>query len=386
MRSRTNGLWLGMLMIAVAGCDVPTVSLPTPSHSDWGRFEGEVVASWDADGRLMTLREDFAYVDPAGRRWLAPAGTVVDGASIPRLFWTVIGSPFSGRYRNASVVHDIECDEMREPWQDVHRMFYEACRAGGVEEAQAKIMYYAVYHFGPRWELIAENMVEQMIGTDGQPVEREVTVQHVVRVDPPPPTPEELKRVQEYIVEEAPEPEALERFSRAALHRRVGRGRGEFTPRTDAEGNFVRPFGEAAPRELPSWRERPEAKPAASGDRAPRPDGQIPGRRPTGTEGRIPPISQETIQWVTDIVQQHIDRQAGTPRMARYQVERSRNGYRVLVEYLHEDDQGQLAPYEGGTSTVRVSRDGQVLEVVSGFASRERSERMNYRPLDRPIN
>ncbi len=381
MRSLVGWVLLGVLMVFVAGCDVPTVALPTPSRSDWGRFEGEVVASWDADGRLMTLRDDFAYIDPTGKHWLAPAGTVVDGASIPRLFWTVIGSPFSGRYRNASVVHDIECDEMREPWEDVHRMFYEACRAGGVEEAQAKVMYYAVYHFGPRWELIAENVVEQMIGADGQLLEREVTVQHVVRIDPPPPTPEELEQVRAYIVEDDPEPEALERFSRDSLHRRPSRGRRDFTPRTDAEGNPVTPSRETPSRETPSWRERPEANAARPGDRSARTDGQTPTRRPTGTEMRVPPISQETVEWVSEIVQQHIDHQVGTPRPARYQVERSRSGYRVLVEFLHEDDQGQLVPYEGGTSTARVSRDGQVLEVVSGFQSPERIEtRDNRRP------
>ncbi len=381
MRSLVGWVSLGVLMVFVAGCDVPTVALPTPSRSDWGRFEGEVVASWDADGRLMTLRDDFAYIDPTGKRWLAPAGTVVDGASIPRLFWTVIGSPFSGRYRNASVVHDIECDEMREPWEDVHRMFYEACRAGGVEEAQAKVMYYAVYHFGPRWELIAENVVEQMIGADGQLLEREVTVQHVVRIDPPPPTPEELEQVRAYIVEDDPEPEALERFSRDSLHRRPSRGRRDFTPRTDAEGNPGTPSRETPSRETPSWRERPEANAARPGDRSARTDGQTPSRRPTGTEMRVPPISQETVEWVSEIVQQHIDRQVGTPRPARYQVERFRSGYRVLVEFLHEDDLGQLVPYEGGTSTARVSRDGQVLEVVSGFQSPERTEtRDNRRP------
>jgi Protein of unknown function (DUF1353) len=54
-------------------------------------------------------------------------------------------------YRNASVVHDVACDTRDHPWQDVHRMFYEACRAGGVGEQKAKLVYAAVYHFGPKW-------------------------------------------------------------------------------------------------------------------------------------------------------------------------------------------------------------------------------------------
>jgi hypothetical protein len=32
-------------------------------------------------------------------------------------------------------------------------MFYEACRCGRVNVVKAKTMYYAVYHFGPRWRL-----------------------------------------------------------------------------------------------------------------------------------------------------------------------------------------------------------------------------------------
>ena len=140
-------LWLCGLVLTI-GCR-PTV---TPDSADFGRFEGDVVASWDADGRNMTLREKLTYVDSQNRRWTAPAGSVVNGASIPSPFWTFVGGPFEGQYRNASVVHDVGCVEMTETWEDVHRMFYDACRCGGVDETKAKTLYYAVYHFGPRWE------------------------------------------------------------------------------------------------------------------------------------------------------------------------------------------------------------------------------------------
>ena len=119
----------------------------------WGRFEGRVVARWHDDGREMTLVEPFAYLDPRSVRWDAPAGAVVNGASIPRAFWSLIGGPFEGRFRDASVVHDVACEERSRSWQDVHRMFYEACRCGGVAVVTAKTMYYAVHHFGPRWRV-----------------------------------------------------------------------------------------------------------------------------------------------------------------------------------------------------------------------------------------
>ena len=122
------------------------------TDGNWGRFEGRVVAEWLDDGRDMRLVEPFAYVDAADTHWLAPADSVVNGASIPRAFWSVIGGPFAGRFRNASVVHDVACVVRTQGWWEVHRMFYEACRCADAPLLKSKIMYYAVYHFGPRWQ------------------------------------------------------------------------------------------------------------------------------------------------------------------------------------------------------------------------------------------
>jgi len=126
-----------------------------------GHFDGEVVATWLSDHRRMRLEEDFAFVDASGKRWEAPEGSVVDGASIPRPLWALVGGPFLGGYRKASVVHDVACQERNESWEDVHRMFYEACIAGGTRTPEAKVMYWAVYHFGPRWprEFVEDNAV-----------------------------------------------------------------------------------------------------------------------------------------------------------------------------------------------------------------------------------
>jgi len=118
---------------------------------NWGEFVGKVVAEWLPGGRDMKLVKDFAYVDPQGRRWNAPAGSVVNGASIPQFAWSIIGGPFEGRYRDASVIHDVACRTKDHPWQDVHEAFYTAMLASGVETLKAKVMYAAVYHFGPRW-------------------------------------------------------------------------------------------------------------------------------------------------------------------------------------------------------------------------------------------
>ena len=80
-----------------------------------------------------------------------PKDTEVDGASIPRAFWSAFGPPFVGDYRRASVVHDHYCVTKDKPWKAVHRMFHEGCLAGGVPKGKAKLMYLAVRNFGPRW-------------------------------------------------------------------------------------------------------------------------------------------------------------------------------------------------------------------------------------------
>jgi len=116
------------------------------------------------DGRFVSgaprpkfrLLAAFGFRDPQGRVWEVPSGVEVDGASIPRAFWTVIGGPFEGNYLNASVVHDHYCRVRTRTAQDTHRTFYYGMRAMGVAEAQAKKMFWAVSTFGPKWELVRQ--------------------------------------------------------------------------------------------------------------------------------------------------------------------------------------------------------------------------------------
>lgn len=118
------------------------------------RFVGEVRTQWlrhRGPDRRMKLLEDFAFVDDNDVRWEAPAGSVVDGASIPDFLWSVVGPPFVGDYRRASVLHDVACGEKTRPDKEVHRMFYDAMVADGGSVELAQKMYTALRLFGPRW-------------------------------------------------------------------------------------------------------------------------------------------------------------------------------------------------------------------------------------------
>src|SRR5581483_12072126 len=61
---------------------------------DYGKYVGTVQAEWLPDGRKMRLLAEFSYVDPKGTKWIAPAGWIVDGASIPQTMWSFSGGPF----------------------------------------------------------------------------------------------------------------------------------------------------------------------------------------------------------------------------------------------------------------------------------------------------
>lgn len=102
----------------------------------------------ESDFRLL---KPFEFRDANGRRWRVPTGTVVNGASIPRWLWPLVGHPWSGDVREASVIHDHFCETKSRTWQDVHRAFHDALIANGVSPAKARLLYAAVYRFGPRW-------------------------------------------------------------------------------------------------------------------------------------------------------------------------------------------------------------------------------------------
>jgi Protein of unknown function (DUF1353) len=108
----------------------------------------------------MKLLSDFWFRDPRGKEWRTPAGYVVDGASIPRALWTLAGSPYTGEYRRASIVHDKACDDAggsSVARRAADRMFYHACRAGDCSVREAVLLYIGVRigsmaRYVPAWE------------------------------------------------------------------------------------------------------------------------------------------------------------------------------------------------------------------------------------------
>src|SRR5689334_7494802 len=152
-KTRQQLFWIALITL-LTGCRSshgPQWMMGAMQSHKWGYYSGYPETRWDPDGRTMTLLNELRYTDPSGVVWVAPAGSKVDGASIPRPLWTFMGGPFEGKYRNASVLHDVAYEQKKKPPADCDRMFYNAMRCSGVSAVEAKTMYYSLLKFGHHW-------------------------------------------------------------------------------------------------------------------------------------------------------------------------------------------------------------------------------------------
>ncbi len=157
-----------LVLYAVAACAAAQstangIELPQVKESPgWGKLIGRVTAVWLRPGDpgwdpkkgewQMRLVAPFTYEDRNGNQWNAPAGCPIDGASIPKIVWSgLAGTPYTGHYREASVLHDRYCDvPASHTFRKIARMFYEAMRCEGTGAFEAAVKYYAVLKFGPQ--------------------------------------------------------------------------------------------------------------------------------------------------------------------------------------------------------------------------------------------
>lgn len=136
--ARAKRQWLGAALALVAMSNLGFAS------EFGGDFDFRWLSTPDGRHREMRTLSEVWFKDENDGTWTVPAGTDVDGASIPAFLWTFEGSPFVGNYRRASVVHDHFCTLTVATPSQVHWMFYEAMRADGVGWWEALRKYAAV--------------------------------------------------------------------------------------------------------------------------------------------------------------------------------------------------------------------------------------------------
>jgi hypothetical protein len=93
------------------------------------------------------LLADFAYENDKYIITLSK-GFVTDGASIPRAFWSVVGSPFEGAYVKPSIIHDGLYTIMQLPRKECDKLLKEMMVFNGVSKIEAEEIYLGVRGFG----------------------------------------------------------------------------------------------------------------------------------------------------------------------------------------------------------------------------------------------
>jgi tetratricopeptide (TPR) repeat protein len=161
MRSQSQLLLGALAVVLVIGCNESSTDSDAVDGVTVGFTPNEITLK--ESGELKELLDDkLVFVDPQGNEWVAPKGTLTDGASVPRLALWVTDGRFDSRFLKAAIVHDAYCQSdnqtrcpqqfRKRPWRAVHRMFREACLAGGTPETTANLMFAGVWLGGPRWD------------------------------------------------------------------------------------------------------------------------------------------------------------------------------------------------------------------------------------------
>lgn len=117
-------------------------------------FIGDLKTLWLPNGRDMVVLERFGYRDENNEWWWCEPGDVINGASIPRFAWSLIGSPYVGKYRRATALHDSGYIH-RDPRgrKAVDKMMLSASKTDGVWLLKRRAMYRTVRLFGQHaWE------------------------------------------------------------------------------------------------------------------------------------------------------------------------------------------------------------------------------------------
>ena len=76
------------------------------------------------------------------------AGFVYDGASIPRLFWSLIGSPFTGTHTRAAFIHDALYAAQSYDRKICDWIFLQVLQEHGCSWIKRNILWLAVRIFG----------------------------------------------------------------------------------------------------------------------------------------------------------------------------------------------------------------------------------------------
>jgi Protein of unknown function (DUF1353) len=114
-------------------------------------FSGDLSLSFNPDLYEAITQGEITFTDSRGTKWTVPKGFVVTGSSVPRFYWSIIGSPLTSNYTIPMALLDYYSTQRKHTPDEVYTMFYESLIKADVSESTSKLLYLAVKGFGPRW-------------------------------------------------------------------------------------------------------------------------------------------------------------------------------------------------------------------------------------------
>lgn len=110
-------------------------------------FHGEIVIHPLPNGKTWEMR-DWVAVELKDGVIFIPMLFILDFASIPRLFWTVIGSPATGKHRRGALFHDWLYATQSLDRKECDDIFNAIMKYDKVNVIKRNIVYYTVRTFG----------------------------------------------------------------------------------------------------------------------------------------------------------------------------------------------------------------------------------------------
>jgi hypothetical protein len=110
------------------------------------QFNGEVVLEEMKNGSWK-LQDDFSYEDDFIQVDVK-SDFITDGASIPKMFWSIIGNPLENDLLKPAIIHDGLYTLMQLPRDKCDKLLKEMLLFNGTSKVKANLVYIVVRLFG----------------------------------------------------------------------------------------------------------------------------------------------------------------------------------------------------------------------------------------------
>lgn len=99
------------------------------------------------DGRYVGKRQFQLLAPFVYKETEVPIGFITDGASIPKIAWSVVGGPWSGDYVEAAIPHDWHYHTQKVTREEADKQFIDGMEILGVPLWKRRLMYRMVRMF-----------------------------------------------------------------------------------------------------------------------------------------------------------------------------------------------------------------------------------------------